>query len=95
MDDSQKIRMIANAIQELEETNEWNQDYFHFFKTVKKIVEVIQMDEAGKRKVEAIIERTIETLENQCDWKGIQIFEDEIAEIADEIRYQLTGERAL
>ena len=53
------------------------------------------MDEVGKRKVEAIIERTIETLENQCDWKGIQIFEDEIAEIADEIRYQLTGERAL
>ena len=60
MDDSQKIRMIANAIQELEETNEWNQDYFHFFKTVKKIVEVIQMDEAGKRKVEAIIETTLE-----------------------------------
>ena len=50
------------------------------------------MDEAGKQKVEEIIESTMETLERQCDEKGIQIFPDEIDWIADEIRYKLTGE---
>lgn len=50
------------------------------------------MDEIGKKKVEKIIEKVIDTLELECDNQGIQIFEDEIFEIADEIRYQLTGE---
>ena len=50
------------------------------------------MDELGKQKVEQIITHTIETLEYQCDAKGIQIFEDEIFDIANEIRFKLTGE---
>lgn len=50
------------------------------------------MDEEGKKKVETIINNTIDTLERECDDKGIQIFPDEIDWIADEIRYKLTGE---
>lgn len=50
------------------------------------------MDAIGKQKVEEIIENTIDTLERECDDKGIQIFQEEIDWIADEIRYKLTGE---
>lgn len=50
------------------------------------------MDAEGKKKVEKIIEKVIEELEFQCDKQGIQIFEDEIFDIGNEIRYKLTGE---
>ena len=50
------------------------------------------MDKEGKLKVETIISKTIEALEYECDWKGIQIFPEEIDRIREEIRYQLTGE---